>query len=66
LFNFRKILLIRPKIALADDENYRERRHFTPWTKLKQVEDFTLPPFIQEIIKQVNLHPEISKKTYFN
>ena len=48
-----KIVLIRPKIALADDENYRERRHFTAWTKLKQVEEFTLPLFIQEITGQV-------------
>ena len=26
-----KILLIRPKIYMADDGNYREGRYFTPW-----------------------------------
>lgn len=54
-----KILLIRPKMSLADDDNYRERRYFTAWTKPKQVEDHTLPDFIQKITDQVsatNLH----------
>ena len=50
-----KIILIRPKLALADDENYRERRYFTAWTKLKQVEDFYLPKFIQDIVGQVTV-----------
>jgi hypothetical protein len=49
-----KILLIRPKITLADDDNYRERRYFTAWTKLKQVEDHALPQFIREVTQQVN------------
>jgi hypothetical protein len=50
---FRKILLIRPKLTLADDDNYRERRYFTAWTKYKQIEDFYLPKFIQELTNQV-------------
>lgn len=29
----RKILLIRPKMALANEGNYRELRWFTPWTR---------------------------------
>jgi NAD+ synthase (glutamine-hydrolysing) len=41
-------------MALADDDNYRERRYFTPWTKAKQLEDFTLPLFVQEVTGQVN------------
>lgn len=27
----KKIILIRPKIHLADDGNYREPRYFTSW-----------------------------------
>ncbi|CAF0844428.1 unnamed protein product [Brachionus calyciflorus] len=50
-----KIILIRPKLALADDENYRERRYFTAWTKLKQTEEFHLPGFIREIVGQVTV-----------
>ena len=34
-----KILLIRPKIMLADDDNYRERRYFTGWSKMKKIEE---------------------------
>lgn len=41
-------------MALADDDNYRERRYFTAWTKIKTVEDYTLPVFMQEIINQVS------------
>jgi NAD+ synthase (glutamine-hydrolysing) len=48
----RKILLIRPKKALADDGNYRERRYFTAWTKIKQIEDHFLPEFLQSITGQ--------------
>ena len=29
----RKILLIRPKMVLANDGNYRELRWFVPWMK---------------------------------
>jgi NAD+ synthase (glutamine-hydrolysing) len=50
-----KILLIRPKLVLADDDNYRERRYFTAWTKLKTVEDHVLPTFLRDLIGQVNL-----------
>lgn len=31
----RKILLIRPKISLANVGNYRELRWFTPWNKAR-------------------------------
>jgi NAD+ synthase (glutamine-hydrolysing) len=37
-----KILMIRPKMFLANDGNYREMRYFIPW-KPKLVEDFYLP-----------------------
>ncbi|KAG0669048.1 glutamine-dependent NAD(+) synthetase [Maudiozyma exigua] len=47
-----KILVIRPKIWLANDGNYREMRFFTPWMKPGCVEDFTLPIAIQKITGQ--------------
>lgn len=34
LFFYRKILLIRPKLILCDDGNYRETRWFTAWRKV--------------------------------
>ncbi|KAI9288773.1 hypothetical protein BC943DRAFT_356774 [Umbelopsis sp. AD052] len=48
----RKILLIRPKMFLANDGNYRELRYFTPWVKERQVENYYLPRMIQEITGQ--------------
>ncbi|KAI7899195.1 uncharacterized protein BX663DRAFT_538097 [Cokeromyces recurvatus] len=47
-----KIVLIRPKIYLANDGNYREMRFFTPWTPRK-VEQYFLPRMISKITKQV-------------
>jgi NAD+ synthetase len=38
-FGYGKIFLIRPKIILADDGNYREARWFTPWLR-DGLEDF--------------------------
>lgn len=29
----RRVLLIRPKMALANEGNYRELRWFTPWSR---------------------------------
>lgn len=48
----KKILLIRPKMILCDDGNYRETRWFAAWTKVRQVEDYFLPRMIQEISNQ--------------
>lgn len=47
-----KILLIRPKLVLANDGNYREMRFFTPWLKPQYVEDFKLPNLIAKITGQ--------------
>ncbi|XP_015913289.1 glutamine-dependent NAD(+) synthetase [Parasteatoda tepidariorum] len=52
VFLNKKILLIRPKLILCDDGNYRETRWFTAWTKTKQTEDFHLPRMIQDICGQ--------------
>ena len=48
----RKILLIRPKLFLADDGNYREPRWFTAWHHTRSIEDYHLPRIIREITNQ--------------
>ncbi|MCS5610256.1 MAG: hypothetical protein NZ961_07560, partial [Candidatus Poribacteria bacterium] len=48
----RKILLIRPKLSLANDGNYRESRWFTAWHHTRSVEDYHLPRIIREITNQ--------------
>jgi len=48
----RRILLIRPKLFLAADGNYREPRWFVPWQFPRQVEDHYLPRMIREITGQ--------------
>ncbi|KAJ2778766.1 glutamine-dependent NAD(+) synthetase [Coemansia interrupta] len=47
-----RILLIRPKMHLANDGNYREPRWFSPWTKQAATEDFVLPPAVARITGQ--------------
>ncbi|RYP39273.1 hypothetical protein DL767_002282 [Monosporascus sp. MG133] len=42
-----KILLIRPKLYLAGDGNYREQRFFTPWLRPRYCEEYYLPRMIQ-------------------
>eukprot|EP00828_Plagiopyla_frontata_P023778 TRINITY_DN3038_c0_g1_i1.p1 TRINITY_DN3038_c0_g1~~TRINITY_DN3038_c0_g1_i1.p1 ORF type:complete len:691 (+),score=93.39 TRINITY_DN3038_c0_g1_i1:62-2134(+) len=48
----RKIILIRPKMAMADDGIYRESRYFTAWNAQNQLEQHLLPVFLQNIIHQ--------------
>jgi len=48
----RKILLIRPKLFLADDGNYREGRWFTPWPNRFKTEHYHLPRSIRTITGQ--------------
>jgi NAD+ synthase (glutamine-hydrolysing) len=48
----RRILLIRPKIWLANDGNYREMRYFTPWQRPRYTEQFYLPRMITKITGQ--------------
>ncbi|XP_053416893.1 glutamine-dependent NAD(+) synthetase isoform X2 [Nycticebus coucang] len=52
IFLNRRILLIRPKMALANEANYRELRWFTPWFRSRQVEEYFLPRMIQDLTKQ--------------
>lgn len=44
-----KILLIRPKMWLANDGNYFEMRHFTPWLRPREFEMYHLPRRIQKL-----------------
>ena len=48
----RRILLIRPKMILADDGNYREPRWFAAWRHLRTIEDHALPRMIRDITGQ--------------
>ena len=50
-----KIVLIRPKLVLCDEDNYRETRWFTAWTKVRQTEDFYLPRFIRDVTGQTKV-----------
>jgi len=47
-----KILLVRPKLFLANDGNYREVRFFQPWTHRAKVFDLDLPPVVQAAMGQ--------------
>ncbi|XP_051119026.1 glutamine-dependent NAD(+) synthetase-like isoform X2 [Andrographis paniculata] len=48
----RKILMIRPKMWLANDGNYRELRWFTAWKQREHLDDFLLPADIAEALSQ--------------
>ncbi|XP_077420957.1 glutamine-dependent NAD(+) synthetase [Vanacampus margaritifer] len=52
IFLNRKILLIRPKMLMANHGVYREMRWFSPWTKLREVEEYFLPRMIQQVTGQ--------------
>lgn len=52
IFLNKKILLIRPKMILANTGNYREFRWFSPWNKPRKVEEYFLPRMIQEVTGQ--------------
>ncbi|BAM83417.1 glutamine-dependent NAD synthetase [Cyanidioschyzon merolae strain 10D] len=47
----RRILLIRPKLALADDGNYRESRWFTAWPAngRRALEKYPLPDCVRQV-----------------
>ncbi|XP_069865777.1 glutamine-dependent NAD(+) synthetase isoform X2 [Dipodomys merriami] len=52
IFLNRRILLIRPKTALANQANYRELRWFTPWARSRQTEEHFLPRMLQDVTNQ--------------
>ncbi|XP_061671528.1 glutamine-dependent NAD(+) synthetase isoform X1 [Syngnathoides biaculeatus] len=52
IFLNRQILLIRPKMLMANHGIYREVRWFSPWTKSRTVEEYFLPRMIQQVTGQ--------------
>lgn len=48
----RRIIMIRPKMWLANDGNYRELRWFTAWKQKDHLEDFQLPHEVSEDLSQ--------------
>ena len=44
---------------LCDEDNYRETRWFTAWTKVRQTEDFYLPRFIRDVTGQTKVSKSI-------
>lgn len=49
------IWMIRPKMYLANDGNYREMRYFTPWNRPQYYEKYQLPKFMQKFNNQVRV-----------
>lgn len=49
LYRNKKILLIRPKMHLAMDGNYREGRWFTRWMNRGKVTETSLPKVIRDV-----------------
>eukprot|EP01053_Blabericola_migrator_P005718 Blabericola_migrator_1__5717@NODE_28_length_19984_cov_212_654667_g25_i0_p2_GENE_NODE_28_length_19984_cov_212_654667_g25_i0NODE_28_length_19984_cov_212_654667_g25_i0_p2_ORF_typecomplete_len841_score123_10NAD_synthase/PF02540_17/6e53CN_hydrolase/PF00795_22/5_1e30CN_hydrolase/PF00795_22/1_7e03Asn_synthase/PF00733_21/0_11_NODE_28_length_19984_cov_212_654667_g25_i067919313 len=47
-----RILLIRPKMFLANDGAYRETRHFGAWKMSAGLEDYILPKSVQRLYNQ--------------
>ncbi|KAJ8249474.1 hypothetical protein GJAV_G00235840 [Gymnothorax javanicus] len=52
IFLNKKILLIRPKMILANSGNNREFRWFSPWSKPRCVEEYLLPRILQDVTQQ--------------
>ncbi|KAG7473661.1 hypothetical protein MATL_G00098210 [Megalops atlanticus] len=52
IFLNKKILLIRPKMLLANDGNNREFRWFSPLSRPRHVEEYFLPRMIQDVTGQ--------------
>jgi len=50
-----QILMIRPKMMMCDDGNYRETRWFTAWTKPRTLEDYALPRMMTEVCGQTKV-----------
>jgi len=46
--------MIRPKMSLANDGNYRELRWFSAWTLKDKLVDFQLPTDVSEIVSQIS------------
>ena len=47
-----RLLLVRPKLVLAGNGNYREARWFTAWTRRQYVEEHRLPEILWKVTGQ--------------
>ena len=50
-----QVVMIRPKLTMCDDGNYRETRWFTAWTRRHELEEFSLPRMITEVSGQTTV-----------
>jgi NAD+ synthase (glutamine-hydrolysing) len=55
LCTYRSVLAIRAKQALAGDGLYREPRHFTAWSKKRQIEDHKLHQAVRAVTGQMTV-----------
>lgn len=55
IFLNKKILLIRPKMLLANYGNNREFRWFSPWSRPRHVEEYFLPRMIEDVTGQTTV-----------
>ncbi|KAG0140299.1 hypothetical protein CROQUDRAFT_718696 [Cronartium quercuum f. sp. fusiforme G11] len=55
LFYNSKIILVRPKMWMANDGNYRELRYFSPWSQSKKLEQLVLPKFVRLVTGQTTV-----------
>ena len=53
------ILLVRPKLFLANDGNYRETRWFTRWQYGWTLQDLLLPSFVTEATRSKQVRVKI-------
>lgn len=51
----KKIILVRPKMFLADDGNYRERRYFSSWKPTHGLQDFVLSDTLRNATGQISV-----------
>ncbi|KAG8383558.1 hypothetical protein BUALT_Bualt04G0026100 [Buddleja alternifolia] len=51
----RKIVMIRPKMWLANDGHYRELRWFTAWKQKDHFDDFVLPTHLSRALSQTTV-----------
>ncbi|CAF2080840.1 glutamine-dependent NAD(+) synthetase [Brassica napus] len=51
----RRIIMIRPKLWLANDGNYRELRWFTAWKQRGDLDEFHLPIDVSEALSQTSV-----------
>ncbi|XKL66570.1 hypothetical protein PGB90_009990 [Kerria lacca] len=52
IFLNKKILLIRPKLLMCNEGNYRETRWFCSWRRIAEIENYYLPRMIHEYTNQ--------------